>query len=312
MISQQKHCADILEIHGESIMENPGHIFEGLRRGDIFVIRNLGEIHTLRESLLDLAAQKGPDAVSGSLQAFLSNGDLPDETSMAAFVQALNTSAACRFVPSLMADFVQQCGFPEPLMLESGVHRVVLPAAYREKLLNRRDLFAETDFKRKIPSGQPETFLPLWSSPHRDLNRPHYTFMANLWFPLHDLDAEESLIFFPSVYHELVKTNYRSRPEVGVGGSLDPEEWGLGPPVRVALKFGDALLFHSEHVHCSPINPLGRRRISYDFRITASCLDDNSSYRDIFWNMNNFLPATDLNMGVKASDSIIRSRELLM
>jgi len=62
--------------------------------------------------------------------------------------------------------------------------------------------------------------------------------------------------------------------------------------VQVALRFGDALLFHGEHMHCSPPERPGGRRHSFDLRIASRSPDDNAHYRYNFWNLDNFLSQT--------------------
>jgi hypothetical protein len=121
--------------------------------------------------------------------------------------------------------------------------------------------------------------MPKVSNIHRDFNRPHRLLQYNLWFPMHDADEDEIVQVYPDVYRQPVFDQENT-----------PENRGsLGTPVRVQLRFGDAILFHGEHIHHSP-EAAGRRH-SYDLRIAAHCHDDNRHYRDNFSHLNNFVRA---------------------
>jgi hypothetical protein len=103
----------------------------------------------------------------------------------------------------------------------------------------------------------------------------------NFWFPLHDLEADGSLLLFPDVARQRVGSY------LPVSGS-PPEQWGYGRPLQVALQRGDALLFHSEQYHASPVAAGLRPRISMEIRVSLACPDDNAVYRRLFWDLKNF------------------------
>ncbi len=140
-------------------------------------------------------------------------------------------------------------------------------------------LFTREDFERVRADGETEAFMPRPANVHRDYNRQHFLLQCNFWFPLHDAAEDEVLRIYPHLYRENV-------------GDMDatPETFSrLGEPLRYRLNFGDAILFHGEHLHTSPpTRSEFRRRLSYDFRIASLCSDDTRHYRDFFLDLRNF------------------------
>ena len=81
----------------------------------------------------------------------------------------------------------------------------------------------------------------------------------------------------------------------------------LGDPLRYRLAFGDAILFHGEHLHTSPPSGGGaRRRFSYDLRIASHNVDDTRHYRDLFLDLRNFpgRPEPTVRLGVYPAASV--------
>jgi hypothetical protein len=148
----------------------------------------------------------------------------------------------------------------------------------------RPDLFDPREFDRNELEPMPHG--PSWGHAHRDVDARHYHFQANLWFPLHDLDAKRTLLIFPESYR-------RDVPQYGALPDPErPHEWGFGEPLQVPLKFGDMLLFHSQQLHASPSQSRERSRFTVELRVAAGCIDDNAcAYRRMFWNSANFRPA---------------------
>jgi hypothetical protein len=111
-----------------------------------------------------------------------------------------------------------------------------------------------------------------------------------MWFPLHDAGEDEVVRIYPDAYR---------RPIFDMDATEENLRH-LGEPLRYRLGFGDAVLFHGEHLHTSPASSGSfRRRFSYDFRIASHCLDDTRHYRDLFLDLRNFpaRPALEMRLG---------------
>jgi hypothetical protein len=251
-----------------------------LARGHVFVLRAIPGIVRIREGLIKHAAGTIP-AAGAELRDFYASGRIPGHTTMGSLVRAIKATRETRWISQQLAAWLKAVGFGPPILLDGGVNRLVLPA---DDLRSARDsgLFDGTDFARERADGPVEVFMAQPSNIHRDFNREHSMLMCNLWFPLHDLDADETVMVFPDAYR---------REIFDIDNTADNRR-GLGAPVQVALRFGDALLFHGEHMHCSPPERAGGRRHSFDLRIASRCPDDNAHYRYNFWNLNNFLSRT--------------------
>ena len=291
-------------------------VYSSLRSGDVVILRGVPEILEIREQLLAAVGRQFSSADRDALEHLFGERFIPRAESLAAFVSVLKQAYVCRFVSAALVELVTDMGLPGPVSLEGGIHRLVFPVETTEALRQRENLFGPEDFSRPRSGAMPETFLTAWSPPHRDIGRPHYTFQANLWFPLHDLAAEETLIIFPEVYRQPVPIRYRPADWRSLYETSDLRQWDFGEPTRIPLRFGDAILFHGEQVHCSPIDLPHTVRLSYDFRIAARCDDSNVSYRETFWNQNNFLPAVTKrteSQGYRAAlgraDSLLRLAE---
>ena len=179
-------------------------------------------------------------------------------------------------------------GFEPPVLLDGGISRLVLPPVLIEEAY-RSGWFETTDFKRDRADGPTEIFMPGPANIHRDFNRKHYLFQCDLWFPLHDVNEKEVIRLYPHLYREPVF-------------DMDATEKNLaelGHPLEFSLKFGDAVIFHGEHIHTSPkCDRPDYRRHTYDFRIAAACQDDNKHYRYNFLNINNFLSNNSQHPGL--------------
>lgn len=259
-------------------------VYERLKAGQIVVIRNVPEILAFRDTLIDQVGRLAGTTAQAEIQDYLNHKSIPSVPTLHTFTTVLKHFREVCYLSALLADRVTACGFPAPITLDGGIYRLVFPSETTDSLRYNSALFQSSDFARERADGPTETFMLKPAPPHRDLNRSHYTFQANFWIPLHDSLAEESLLIFPDVYHEPVLPQNLDHP--------DPSTWGLGHPLKIALKAGDLIAFHGEHYHGSPVVQANTVRFSYDFRIAAQCYDDNSTYRYNFWNLNNFLPAS--------------------
>lgn len=301
----------VTEVDRDDIETMSTGIYDRLRNGEIFVLRGVSEIHHIRDQLFAALGDDGPGQDLAPLFALFSERTVPPAESMASFVRVLHQADKCRFVAASLADLIADLSCPTPILVEGANRRIVLPAAALDEFRHRVDLFVPTDFERAHPGATPEVFFADWSPPHRDIGRPHYTFMANLWFPLHDLDAENSLVMFPESYRRSVPIAPTSKGWREQFGTAEIAEWGYGKPLRVDLRFGDALLFHSETIHCSPVTTTNLPRLSFDVRFAAPCLDGNLTYRGTFSNYFNFLPALDGSGGGQGKASTERAAGLL-
>jgi hypothetical protein len=111
-----------------------------------------------------------------------------------------------------------------------------------------------------------------------------------MWFPLHDSGEDEVVRIYPEAYQ---------RPIFDMDATEENLRQ-LGDPLHYRLGFGDAILFHGEHLHTSPVSSgRFRRRFSYDFRIASYSLDDTRHYRDLFLDLRNFpaQPPPKLRLG---------------
>jgi hypothetical protein len=93
-------------------------------------------------------------------------------------------------------------------------------------------------------------------------------------------------MFFPAAFRDFE----RDRSKYAFDGSKNPEDWGYGPPLRVSLKFGDALLFSGDQFHSTPVPKGDSLRLSLEMRVVGHSFDDRGWYRLGFLNLNNFLP----------------------
>jgi len=265
----------VLEFDGSNV-ENAG-IACLLAAGHVVILRNLREIHRLREQLIryvDAHAPNGAEEVS----LFYRDGTPPSLQTLVALSDAIKQIRTFRFVSIYLARLVSSMGFGTPVRLDGGIPRLVLPPNIVAQA-RASGLFTEEDFQRKSPEGLTEIFMPGPANIHRDYNRKHYLFQCNIWFPMHNLSEDETLRIWPEKYRQQI---------VDMPAS-DSNLAELGPAYKYNLRFGDAILFHSEHLHTSPNHTLlGYRRHTYDFRIASYCPDDTLHYRDRFLDIRNF------------------------
>jgi len=248
-----------------------------LGQGHVLVLRGIPGIIRIREGLIAHAAGSQPEA-GGELRDFYERGRIPGPAALGSLVGAIKSARETRWISQQLAAWLKELEFEPPILLDGGVNRLVLPAAAIHAAMNS-GFFDGADFERERADGPVEMFMPRPSNIHRDFNREHSLLMCNLWFPLHDVDADGTVTIFPDAYR---------REIYDIDNTADNRR-SLGAPARVALRFGDALLFHGEHMHCSPPEQSGGRRHSFDLRVASRSPDDNAHYRYNFWNLNNFL-----------------------
>lgn len=121
--------------------------------------------------------------------------------------------------------------------------------------------------------------------PHRDTWYANPQAQMTWWLPLHDVEPEETFVFFPDFFAKAVPNNserfdYAQWTAGGTDlriGWQDPKagEEALYPgqqgavqdrPVGFRAAFGQVLLFAGAHLHETLRNETGRTRFSIDFR----------------------------------------------
>ncbi len=273
------------ELRGSAPSERRTSVLDPLRSGKVIVYRDVPEIHALGEIILaEVSRRFGPSAAA-AVAELMREGDIRDLETYSAFYRVFRDLRDSRVLSALFATLIEGWDLPKPLVLDAGYCRMVAPNLI-EAARGRPDLFDPSEFVESPVEPETMPHGASWGRAHRDIDVRHYHFQANLWFPLHDLDAARTLLIFPESYR-------RNAPQYGALPDPDrPHEWGFGRPLQVPLKFGDVLLFHSQQLHASPSQSRERSRFTVEIRIAAGCTDDNAGvYRRIFWNTANFRPA---------------------
>ncbi|MGH9651656.1 MAG: hypothetical protein ACRD3I_14470, partial [Terriglobales bacterium] len=215
----------------------------------------------------------------------LQSGKVPSLELLSVFYRVLQHLRDSRFVGCLFSDFLGRLGLPAPVLVDAGYFRIMVPHHYRAAR-DRPDLFDPDEFGPADPYETEQMLQDAkWGNAHRDIDARHYHFQVNLWFPLHDVSEEQTLILFPEAYRRDV-SQYEALP-----GPENPGGWGFGQPLQVPLRLGDVLIFHSQQVHASPSQAQDRNRLTVELRAAAACIDDNGRvYRRSFWRLGNFRP----------------------
>ncbi len=269
-----------------------------LAGGQIILLRNVDGIRRLRAAMIEHAEVQHPGA-NDELAEFCERGGIPSLPTVLALSRAIKAVRTDRFLSRCLAPLIAEQGFVPPVRLDGGIPRLVLPAEL-VGAARQSGLFTDEDFKRLTADGLTEIFMPRPANIHRDYNRQHYLLQCNMWFPLHDADEDEVLRIYPQLYR---------RPIFDMDAT-DENLRGLGDPLRFRLAFGDAILFHGEHLHTSP-PPEGkaRRRLSYDLRIASHNVDDTRHYSDLFLDLRNFptRPEPAVRLGIQAQASVADS-----
>jgi hypothetical protein len=228
------------------------------------------------------ASDAGKAGTESELIAFYETGRTPSIETIAALGKAIKTFRSQRRWAVHLHDFFAAMNLPGPVLYDGGIPRLVLPAAVIAAARSS-GVFDPADFKRVHPASATEIFMPAPANIHRDYNRQHHLFQINIWWPLHDANENEVLRIYPHLYRQPFYD--RNCDAEGLAA--------LGPHLEYRLAFGDAILFHGEHLHTSPVGVPGGRRQSVDFRVACCCSDDNAHYRSGYLNANNFAGSPD-------------------
>jgi len=268
-----------------------------LSAGHVVILRDVEGIRRLRAAMIAYAEAQQAGA-GRELTAFCESGDIPPLPAVLALSRTIKAARSERFVSRCLAPLIAEEGFIPPVRLDGGIPRLVLPADV-VSAARHSGLFGDEDFKRLTADGPTEIFMPRPANIHRDYNRRHYLLQCNMWFTLHDAGEDEVLRIFPEAYR---------RPIFDMDAT-EENLHTLGAPLRYRLAFGDAILFHGEHLHTSPPGGKSRRRFSYDLRIASHNTDDTRHYRDLFLDLRNFpvRPELAAALGVDAPASVADS-----
>lgn len=261
-------------------------VFRRLENGVVFLVRGLDEVFALADHVeRTLAATVSPECAA-EVRAFFRESRSLSEDAAAHLLLVLRELRDSRYVSCLFSDLVAGFDLPPAALIDTGHFRCIFlehAAALNERAKRGelpQDLFSTEQVTEPEPSVCRQN---TGGHPHRDLDAPHYTFQFNFWFPLHDVPATNSLLMFPDVYGADIP--YQQEPAC----LQRPETWGYGRPWRNAMKFGDVLLFHSQHFHASPTEAPHLNRLTIELRVASACQDDNANaYRRLFWNLRNF------------------------
>lgn len=262
--------------------------YDILKTGDLIVLRQVPEVLWFRERVLESMALRESPAVAEDLAGLFERRSIASLETIGTYVKIIRDVYHTHILSALLADLIGRLNLPGPQVWGGGIHRMLFPPEVVDAARSCHGLFDKTDFQRARPSSLHEAFTPGWAPPHRDIARPHLTFMMNFWFPLMDLTEEECLVTFPDAYYEAVPIKPEDSPWWKTFGNTPIDQWGYGPPQRTKLNFGDVLLFHSDTVHCSPHVGPETIRLSYDYRVAVHCPDDNGTYREHFHCAENF------------------------
>jgi hypothetical protein len=278
----------IVELEYQQLRQRGSAIFDILRSGGILVVRRVPLILEVRRQILAIIASSCSAERQRRIEHFFDALAYPGDDEFVVLLDALKLVRDSRYVSCLFSELIGGMGFPQPALVDTGHFRFILPFDFPRLFsrMERGELLARNDFPPIHPS-EPEPSVDgrtVRPKPHRDLDRPHYTFQANFWFPMHDIGEREGLLLFPEAYYEDVP--YYQQPD----NLMAPETWGYGRPFQPVMAFSDMLLFHSQHFHASPSTAPDRNRLSAELRVAAGAVDDNSSYRRLFWNVANFDP----------------------
>jgi hypothetical protein len=224
------------------------------------------------------ASEIGKGNTAAELAAFYATGRMASIETIAALSKTIKSFRSQQRWSVLLHEFVTAMQLPAPVLYDGGIPRLVIPEAVVAQAQSS-GVFEPADFKRLHPAGATEIFMPAPANIHRDYNRKHSLFQINIWWPLHNANENEVLRIYPDLYRK----PFFDR-------NCDAEAvTAVGPHLAYRLAFGDAIMFHGEHLHTSPVGVPGGRRQSVDFRVASCCPDDNAHYRSGYLNANNFV-----------------------
>lgn len=231
----------------------------GLRRGEIFVVRNclqaIGALEPLRSMILDtLEEVAGPiaraKAVARGLSRLHEFVPIDQLMQMNPLMKQRSRRLAARIVADLAASLLELG--PDVHFEDTPNVRIFIPhdvSAQHEAALKT--------YVRQRGSGGELTLHP----PHQDSRHFHPQGAINVWCAIDQVVERNGMSIFPEFYgHHL--------PFTQADGGIRPDQY-LGRPVTMDLDPGDALIFETIHVHGSTINQTDQTRFVISFRLTT-------------------------------------------
>lgn len=294
----------LIELKYTDVIAGGAEIFASLCCGSVVIVRGIAPIIAGRAEMIKQAASFGKPGTAEELENFYINGIIPSIGTISALGEAIKFFRSNRIWSRLLHGFFSSMQLPGPVLYDGGIPRLVIPQTIVETA-RASGMFDPADFKRKHAAGATEIFMPAPANLHRDFNRQHFLFQLNIWWPMHDASEREVLRVYPHLYRQLFFDR-----------DCSPEALKIfGPHLAYKLAFGDAVIFHGEQLHTSPIGIPDGRRQSVDFRVAAHCHDDNTHYRQGFLSAANFTPgsmqtAVDNPGGMQAAvDNIVQMEQ---
>lgn len=233
-----------------------GALSSGLRRGEVFVVRNLlqraGVLAPIRAILLEVLEEVAGSSARAEVErrGLRHLHDIvPIEAIMA--MHPPTTARVRALSPRIVA------GMAESLRLGPDVHfedapnvRIFTPFDFGVQHREALNTFAQTQGRGRLTLH----------GPHQDDRHFHPLGAVNIWCALDSVKAENGMAVFPQFYGELLPFNEGD-------GSVRADQY-LGPPVAADLGPGDALCFETIQVHGSTINQTDETRVVVSCRLT--------------------------------------------
>lgn len=280
----------IKEIERRALAHIRPSIYETVIDGTIVVIRNVPELHALRDLLAETLCASVGQRAGDELLKWCNEAQAPSATTVAHIANIMLRMRRSYVLPTLMADFCRELGFPDPVLLECGAPRFNVPESIEKQFLSAIETLNPEVLEAGKNDPMFDHMLVKRHYPHRDIGRPQLAFQANAWCALQELKADESnLLLFPDAFRDI----RHDRSYYAFNDDPDPARWGLGTPVIIPLRFGDIVFFNGDLFHSSPRDTGNNLRLSWEMRIIGRCHDDRGWYRFGHLSLNDFLPLSD-------------------
>ena len=228
----------------------PESLLERVQQGQLVVLQNhLRDLHVheqLRALIFssiagicgeDTAERVGKDGIE-KIHLYLDANQLEDTYHL------VREELAAK-MPAITAEMFRRLGARDPFYVHSAsLIRIMMPYSHMK---DRRSL-------------QQHLGKLVLHPPHHDHYQNVPTNAVNTWIAMGTVSQENGMFIYPEIWD-------KNLPRIG---DRPGAEQYLGRPVSIALQPGDALLFHSHHLHASRLNTTNDSRIVLTNRV---CLD---------------------------------------